>query len=596
MDRLLAGKLSRKLGLSVRDELPRDENGMQSIDEYLEDDTQDNIRFQQVEEDLLRQKNLENLIEPPRINNDQLPIRSRRQQQSPPVEPTVYQDEIDYNDFDYDNNSDNNDPNHTKNNDDDAENDSNKENDQSPFNYVARRINFDNNDDNNITENETNSQIFQINKSPALNKQSPLRSPLPEQQQQQQQQQLIQDEMDFDYNQFDNDDYDNDQQYSDQHIDNDIRSHDNINQRNPSISRESSPSLQFTRISNPRKSTRGTINNDSDSMEKTQPSISTTTQENQDDSLDETTYGNQTTTSGDYFPSSSIETTNNTTNQTKRKKPTSSQEITTRINSLPSPPTEGLRRSKRTKIPPLAYWRNERVIYTKASQLSSDLDDPDTTLARDIHNIPLRSIKEVVHVPEPQGYNYSNRRTTKRKQSQHKSIITPISPTSSDDQDEPIIEKPNVPGASWLKNQVLQLNIPEHGKFVEKAIAYSSDYGTFRSPAIYNEEDGTTSEDPNLKIATLFNDIIGNCAVGMLELKGLKPPVKITSSTYFLLVVKGTVEVLFNDESFIVTKGCNFCIPSGSEYGLKNIGQFPALLHFVQVRDEEIVEEVIEER
>ncbi|KAI5963218.1 MIF2 [Candida pseudojiufengensis] len=582
MDRLFAGQLSRRLGLEARNELPRDEDGMQSIDEYMADNTQDHIRFQQFEEDLLRQKQSSNSITD--LDVESVPRQTRR------TEPIVYQDKVDFNDYDYNNIHEPTESNREENND--SFNESNKENDQSPFNYVARRINFDNEDETN--KDQSNSPSLQLNKSPGLNKQSPLRSPLPEQHQEQTEN--IQPEDEFDHNQFDNDDFNDNQNIEDY-----IPSYNqNDLSKSPPDTREASPSLQFTRVANSRKQKRAISPDSEDSREETQPSVSSY-QDTRIDSIDETTYGDDESSVGDSLPSSSSGDPN-TAQSKKRKNATSPQpsnEVRSQVESLPSPPTDGLRRSKRTRIPPVAFWRNERVIYTKASQLSNDSDDPDTTLARDIHNIPLRSIKEVVHVPEPTS-GYKNRKSTKRRK-RHK-VVAPISPISSDeqqeqrsDEEEQQLDDPNIPGASWLKDQILQMDIPEHGKIVEKAIAYSSDYGVFQSPALYNEEDGTTVEDPNLKIATLFNDIIGNCAVGLLELKGLKPPVKITSSAYFLLVVKGSVEVTFNDEVFIVIKGCTFCIPSGNEYGLRNIGKHPALLHFVQVKDEEIEKEIQEE-
>ena len=86
----------------------------------------------------------------------------------------------------------------------------------------------------------------------------------------------------------------------------------------------------------------------------------------------------------------------------------------------------------------------------------------------------------------------------------------------------------------------------------------------------------------------MFNDALENCAVGMIELSGVKPPLKIAFSTYYLLIVKGIVEITFNEETFVANKGCNVCIPLGNEYGLKNLGKEAALIHFVQVRKSEV--------
>lgn len=472
----------------------------------------------------------------------------------------------------------------------------------SPFNYVARKINFDNGDD----AGDRNAP--KLNQVAGANKQSPLRSPLPEQRQTSSigasQGDNFLEEDDYDFAQQDNDFYQNEDLFQDENqvIDPILRQKDEFNSRLISPPLETNPldsvggtnrvrSLRHTEQRNKRR------NSFLELEESTQASVSAFIEDTKDTDEDDDGVSDAigSTTTELFVLSSSTEPSQSQGRKkgtgSRRSRPTRNVSPTyiTEVPTLPSPPPDGLRRSKRIRVKPLAFWRNERIIFTKPHQRRPDDDDddddddePDMTIVRDIHKLPLRSIAEVVHVPDTVQIltTRQNRRNNRRKP-----VDAPISPVSSDehDKEEQDVLGAGLPGTSWYQDKVLKVDVPENGRFVERSIAFSSQYGEFQSRTIVNE-DGTTSEDPNLRIATLFNDALEDCAVGMIELSGTKPPLKIAFSTYYLLIVRGVVEVTFNEETFIANKGCNICIPLGNEYGLKNLGKEAALIHFVQVR------------
>ncbi|KAI5961335.1 MIF2 [Candida theae] len=617
MELLQLGKRSRKLGLTIKANLHRDEYGMDDMDEFFADDTQAQIMLREQDERVLRQGEVyksptsynvttrmgrfgnfggaTTITAAPKATS----TRYGLQQGTGGIPP--YDSGFDVEDIGNDYAS--------------------EKEDQSPFNYVARKIDFDNGEDMGGGPGGEQNQML------GVNKQSPLRSPLPEQRQgsslgASQRDNFLDDVDDYDFAQQDDNYFDQDQELrpeDSQGYDPGSGQQDDYDSRSvsppPPLSPPQLPPPQLERsVRAPRSSRRldqrsKRRNSFSESDESTQASVSAFIEDTKDTDEDDeevTDAGGSTTTELFVRSPSTDQSQSQSQSQPKRKKRSNrsqpsggtsnmSPTYITEVPTLPSPPPEGLRRSKRIRIKPLAFWRNERIIFTKPHQKrpdeeksdddDDDNDEPDMTIVRDVHKLPLRSIAEVVHVPDTVELlsTRQNRRNRRRKLAD-----APISPISSDEHDpeEQNVLQSGLPGTSWYKDKVLKVNVPENGKFIERSIAVSSQYTDFKSNLVLHE-DGTTSEDPNLRIMHLFSNMVDDCAVGMMELIGTKPPLYISSSNYYLLIVKGIVEVTFNEETFIANKGCNICIPSGNEYGMKNLGKEPALIHFVQVRKPE---------
>lgn len=242
---------------------------------------------------------------------------------------------------------------------------------------------------------------------------------------------------------------------------------------------------------------------------------------------------------------------------------------------LPSPPPDGLRRSKRTRISPLAFWRNERVVYTRASE---HLQDPDSTLARDIERIPLQEIKEVVHIPEvpeqnPQPKKRHRGRPPKNSSPKLKRSL-PKPPVVYDYESDPEIS-----GSEWFSDKTLTLRVFEgpNDKRVERDIAWAPNQGNFI--------ESTNSEGlENFKVATLFGNDRDFTAGGLIEFPygGFKSLRNSADSVYIFHVVKGLIEVTLNEDKFVVTKGCSFQVPRSNSFAFKNLSQDKSKLFFVQ--------------
>lgn len=232
---------------------------------------------------------------------------------------------------------------------------------------------------------------------------------------------------------------------------------------------------------------------------------------------------------------------------------------------LPSPPPDGLRRSRRTRIAPLAFWRNERIVYTRAYENGQD---PNSTLVQDIQKVPLQEIKEVVHYPEVSQASPPPKKRGRPKKAKSKA-------------DEYDYESdPEIQGSEWFEtgNKVLEVNSSNDTK-TEKVVAYTANGTELIAP---KGRDGLD----NFEVGLLFDDNKDFSAAGILAfpVEGVKMLRNSGDIVYNFHVVKGLIEVTLNEEKFVVTRGCSFQIPNRNTYGFKNLGNIPARLYFVQTR------------
>lgn len=253
-----------------------------------------------------------------------------------------------------------------------------------------------------------------------------------------------------------------------------------------------------------------------------------------------------------------------------RKRGSGPKETILRPSPLPSPPPDGLRRSRRTKIAPLAFWRNERIVYSRAN---NDDDDPDSTLINDIRRIPLQEIKEVVHIPD------AATAVGAKKRSRSRSRTTPpkMRKVKKDEESYDYESDPEIAGLEWFARKSLPVGFDTQDGKSLRTIAWTPDGGDFVLP---RDADG----DESYKIATLFDADRHFIAGGLLDFpfEGFKSLRDSGDKQLMCHVVKGLIEVTLNSTTFVVTRGCSFEVPRDSSYGFRNLGQDSARLFFVQ--------------
>lgn len=253
-----------------------------------------------------------------------------------------------------------------------------------------------------------------------------------------------------------------------------------------------------------------------------------------------------------------------------RKAGSGSKETILRPSPLPSPPPDGLRRSRRTKIAPLAFWRNERIVYTRADDND---DDPDSTLINDIRRIPLQEIKEVVHIPDVATAVGAKKRGRLRSRTSPPKMRK----LKKDEESYDYESDPEIAGLEWFTRRFLPVAFDSLDGKTLRNIAWTPDGGDFVLP---RDTDG----DESYKIATLFDADRHFIAGGLLDFpfEGFKSLRDSGDKQLMCHVVKGLIEVSLNRTTFVVTRGCSFEVPRNSSYGFKNIGQDSARLFFVQ--------------
>lgn len=229
---------------------------------------------------------------------------------------------------------------------------------------------------------------------------------------------------------------------------------------------------------------------------------------------------------------------------------------------LPSPPPESrnLRRSKRTKVKPLDFWRNERIVYTRADE--DFLFEKENTLINDLKKVPLQEITEIIHVKD------TNPRPKKRK-----ALRKPPKKTASKDEElNPL----------WFADGVKEVEVFLGDESVTKQeVAWTANGVTFKD---------TTSDDDTSErflAAPLFRSSSGSISTGLIDLpiNGFKSLRSSNDMTCVFHVTEGRIEVELNQDRFVVLPGCSFVVPTSNIYSLRNVGQTGARLFFVQCKD-----------
>lgn len=230
---------------------------------------------------------------------------------------------------------------------------------------------------------------------------------------------------------------------------------------------------------------------------------------------------------------------------------------------LPSPPPEStsLRRSKRTRVKPLDFWRNERIIYTRADE--GFISEKDNTLINDLKKIPLQEITEIIHIkdtdPKPK-----KRKMTRKSQRKGETV-------NKDENLDPL----------WFDEGVKEVEVfLDDDTTAKQEVAWTATGVSFR-------DTGDNDQTEHFLAAPLFRSSKGSMSSGLINLpqNGYKSLRSSNDMTYIFHVTQGRIEVELNQDRFVVLTGCSFIVPSSNIYSLRNVGQQSATLFFVQCRE-----------
>ncbi|KAG0296106.1 hypothetical protein BGZ98_001108, partial [Dissophora globulifera] len=255
------------------------------------------------------------------------------------------------------------------------------------------------------------------------------------------------------------------------------------------------------------------------------------------------------------------------------------------------PDTSGVRRSHRTKIAPLEFWKNERVILGK--------DDPDSA---PVIKAVLRA-EQIVDTKPRKRRRGPNKAQVPQQKQRRKPGRPPRSQTQPQDgensgedaardyqledtedeleADEMLArDRRTLKGAKIAEEEASKkAEVLEFGtdNIVSRVIAESRDSIQFREV-----EGGQYQFHRGVEDA----DFLTSGTIKLLP-NGSKPLSRHQTNSSFSMafyVIRGLVQVTINKTDFVVSTGGRFLVPRGNVYGVKNLSQSESLLFFVQAK------------
>ncbi|RDX46946.1 hypothetical protein OH76DRAFT_1442600 [Lentinus brumalis] len=215
------------------------------------------------------------------------------------------------------------------------------------------------------------------------------------------------------------------------------------------------------------------------------------------------------------------------------------------------PNQDGLRRSKRRRYSPLAWWRLEKVVYGRRENGQS----------------LVPSIKEIHRIAQMPAKPLGARRR-RRGQSRKKSRTV-----------EPEAQQVLVynPEEGWDEKTDSRCLVREYGdedKEVERRVAFTANM---------------VQPKPAAQGAFYFQKIFGDgdfLAAGQLIIPpGSTKPTKGTKdNTFVFYVIQGAVQFCVHKTNFVLSTGGMFMVPRGNIYYIQNICERDAKLFFAQAR------------
>ncbi|CCG82782.1 CENP-C [Taphrina deformans PYCC 5710] len=237
---------------------------------------------------------------------------------------------------------------------------------------------------------------------------------------------------------------------------------------------------------------------------------------------------------------------------------------------------DGLRKSSRFKIAPLAFWLGEKVVYGRGSRRKS---------VGGTVGLTLPEVKEIIHVdlvPDAPTRPRSRRATSRGAAARSKQRRikrdreASVTDTESDGRDG---DGDGDDGEEeWEETITVEAAVrsfEDPARVVKKVLAIPSsayDPRPVVGQGIFFQK--TLSEEPHF-------------AAGVLDIPaGAGKPVKPSKqNTMFFFIFTGYVQVKIHDIVFRLRKGGQFTVPRGNFYEILNVGRKDARLFFSQSTD-----------
>lgn len=241
--------------------------------------------------------------------------------------------------------------------------------------------------------------------------------------------------------------------------------------------------------------------------------------------------------------------------------------------------TPGVRRSKRIRVAPLEFWKNERIIYS--------LDDTadERPKIKTIIQVDESAAREM-EAAKRQALSEARKRAAKKSKKTTTGGATKSKKQSQGDQkdektelDQKILANLRKKG-TLVEKTFLEASVfpypPENGERQDQLIAWGREYPL------------RAAKGGAHQVASLFDADAHFAAAGLLALAPHtnKPQKSSKHNHYFFFVASGAVHVVISDVEFTVVEGGSFVVPRGNTYSLANaLPDQDVRMFFVQCTD-----------
>ncbi|SCV00255.1 LAMI_0G03884g1_1 [Lachancea mirantina] len=240
----------------------------------------------------------------------------------------------------------------------------------------------------------------------------------------------------------------------------------------------------------------------------------------------------------------------------------------------PGEHSAGLRRSKRVKIAPLEYWRNEKVVYKRKS--AKPVLDIDKVITYEDEEDEAEKDELTAKKRKSYNYNPSGRPRGRPRKSRNREVVT--SNVKLDMKDLESLTGKKLENADWLEGGSLHSNVRNsRGEIGKVCLAFAPNKSKYQQVR--------RSETNNFLMSILFDDQKDVFASGFITLppEGIKAPTGAADTTLVFCLIQGVIEFQIEETKFIGTPGTSCRIPAFNKYALKNMMSAEAKIFFVQI-------------
>lgn len=239
----------------------------------------------------------------------------------------------------------------------------------------------------------------------------------------------------------------------------------------------------------------------------------------------------------------------------------------------------GLRRSRRVKVAPLEYWRNEKVVYKRKS--GKPVLDIDKIITYDQNDDDEeeelgRGKKKRKKSVRTRPYNYIPTGKPRGRPRKNKLPDGDAFDPNTELLDD--INSGKVETAEWLKHGILEASVNNANDKVSKEIVAFA-------PNLAQSEQIKETDEERFSLEVMFDKYKENFASGMLKLpvRGNKKVSDSHRTFITFYIIEGVLEVTLAGNVFLITKGSSIQIPAFNQYSFRNKGNNEAKMFFVQV-------------